>query len=143
MAVEMGRVAGVPIQAVATSVRTQREGQSRGHAVAAIKTPRHGIVFADSGRMIPTYTWDTAEALRIYQHLQGAPSFFHLIAEGPRGRPVSYLFTEEGRLVVQHLTAFGVLPRPETARLFRDAPSGADAAVERFRRQALQPRPSR
>ena len=51
---------------------------------------------------------------------------------GPDGRPVGYLYTEEGKMVLRQLTAYGEIPEGTLERLFRDTPSAGPRAVERY-----------
>ncbi|MBI4348288.1 MAG: hypothetical protein HY553_15715 [Elusimicrobia bacterium] len=134
MAEELGRRNGVPIQAMAVSVRVpDGDRRSSGHAVSAIKTREYGIVFVDWGQLTPTHTWDTREALRIYQALQGMPAIYHELTGGPNGEPVGKLFTEEGKLILRELTAYGETDPTALERIFREEPSSAPRALERYR----------
>ncbi|MEK7858796.1 MAG: hypothetical protein AAB320_06595 [Elusimicrobiota bacterium] len=135
MAEEMGRRAGVQIQASATTVKVADEqGRSSGHAVAAVKTQDHGIVFVDWGRLIPTYTFDTERAFRVYQALVGVPAMFHQITDpNQNGRHVGYMFTEEGKLYVNNLTFHGETAKPPLGKLFEDDPRGDEVAKQRYK----------
>lgn len=106
-----------------------------GHAVTAIQTPEYGIVFADWGRLTPTGTMDTKEALAVYQALQGVPSVYHQVADGRTGRHVGYLFTDEGKALVRRLTFHSDAGQAGLPALFADAPRGSDVAAARY--QAL------
>ena len=131
---ELGRRSGVPIQAAAITVKAEANGMAAGHAATQVKTKEYGIVWADWGTLIPTYTWDTERALRVYQSIVGIPALFHEITDaGRNGRHVGYLFTEEGKLYVDALTVHGGLPKTRTAPLFDDAPRGDAAASERYK----------
>lgn len=135
VAEELGRRWGVEIAATAPTVRVPNaQGTGSGHAVAALKTKEYGIVFVDWGRLTPTYTWDTREALRLYQALVGMPAFMHELTAGPDGEPAGTLFTEEGKMFLRELTAYGELPQPTLERIFNDAPQSAGRALERYRR---------
>lgn len=135
MAEELGRRNGIPIQASGITVRVPgANGSDAGHAVAAIKTREHGIVFADWGRLIPTYTYNTGRALRVYQALVGVPAINHQITDPNKGgKHVGYYFTEEGKLIVGALTFHGELETPETAKLFQDDPRGDRLGEQRFK----------
>jgi len=142
MAEELGRRNGIPIQASGITVRVPgANGSDAGHAVAAIKTKEHGIVFADWGRLIPTYTYNTGRALRVYQALVGVPAINHQITDPNKGgKHVGYYFTEEGKLIVGALTFHGELETPETAKLFQDDPRGDRLGEQRFK-DLLRKRP--
>jgi len=142
MAEELGRRYGIPIQASGVTVRVpQANGSDAGHAVAAIKTQEHGIVFVDWGRLIPTHTFNTGRALRVYQALVGVPAINHQITDPNQGgRHVGYLFTEEGKLYVRALTFHGELETPETAKLFQDDPRGDRLGEQRYK-DMLRARP--
>lgn len=134
LAEELGKQAGVPIQAMATTVSVpDKKGVSAGHAVAAIKTKEYGIVFVDWGQLTPTHTYDTRMALRIYQALQGVPEIMHAVTDGRDGRHVGYLFSEEGKIYVRNLTFHSELPQSGLPRLFDDDPRGHDTSIERYR----------
>lgn len=132
---ELARRAGVALEASGISVETSdAAGRQSGHAVAAIKTREYGIVFADWGRLTPTYTWDTKKALRLYQALSGEPALFHEVTDpGRDGRHVGYLFTEEGKLLVETLTFQGELDRSPAGTLLAEDPRGDLATVERYK----------
>ena len=121
--------AGVSLQATAVGVAVPGE-----HAVAAIRTPEYGIVFVDWGRLTPTHTMNTKEALAVYQALQGVPEVYHEITAGPEGHHVGYLFTPEGKAFVRRLSVHSDLDQTQVGALFNDVPSGPDAAAERYRR---------
>ena len=88
----------------------------------------------DWGRLIPTYTFDTQRAFRVYQALVGLPATFHQISDSQRnGRHVGYLFTEEGKLYVRQLTFHGELGRSPVAELFGDDPRGDQVAGQRYK----------
>jgi hypothetical protein len=131
----LGERAGVPIMASAVSVNVPG-----GHAVTAIRTPEYGIVFADWGRLTPTGTQDTKEALAVYQALQGMPDVYHEITSGPTGRPVGYLFSDEGKALVRRLTFHGDAGQAPLARMFEDVPRGSDVAAERYKALLRAPR---
>ncbi|MBI5202242.1 MAG: hypothetical protein HY925_11690 [Elusimicrobia bacterium] len=133
LAQELGKRDGVRIDAAAVSVRVPHGNGSSGHAVSAVKTGEYGIVFVDWGKLTPTYTWDTKEAMRIYQALQGVPAMYHEMSAGPDGKPVGYLFTEEGKLILRQMTAYGELPQGTLERMFRETPSSGPRAAERYR----------
>lgn len=132
---ELGRRNGVPIQATGVSMEvSDANGKQSGHAVAAVKTQEYGIVFVDWGRVTPTYTWDTEKALRLYQALGGQPAMFHQITDPSRdGRHVGYLFTEEGKLLVNNLTFHDEARKPPVGKLFQDEPRGDQVTVERYK----------
>lgn len=135
LAEELGRRNGIPIQASGVTVRVPTaNGSDAGHAAAAIKTAEHGIVFVDWGRLIPTHTFNTGRALRVYQALVGVPSINHQITDPNQGgRHVGYLFTEEGKLYIRALTFHGELETPETAKLFEDDPRGDRVGEQRYK----------
>ncbi|MFI5345924.1 MAG: hypothetical protein ACHQ51_06075 [Elusimicrobiota bacterium] len=134
LAQALGARAGVPIEASAVTVEVPNaNGVNAGHAVAAIRTKEYGIVFADWGKLTPTHTYDTAQALRVYQAVQGVPEVYHTVTGGPDGRAVGYLFTEEGKAMIRRLTFHGSVPQSAVASLFQDAPNGGDAAAARYR----------
>jgi hypothetical protein len=135
LAEELGRRSGIPIEATAITVKVPNaQGIAEGHAVAAVKTLDHGIVFVDWGRLIPTYTFDTERAFRVYQALVGVPALFHEITDPNRnGRHVGYLFTEEGKLYVNNLTFHGELPKSELGKLFEDDPRGDAVTTQRYK----------
>ncbi len=134
LAADMARAANIPLEASAMTVQVPGAGKpSEGHAVAAIKTQQYGIVFVDWGRLTPTYTWDTKQALAIYQGLQGVPSLFHEVTAGTDGSHVGYLFTEDGKKIVRGMSALGDLPASDLQRLFDDDPRGGPMTIERFR----------
>jgi hypothetical protein len=139
LAVEMGRQAGVPIQAVATGVEVpDSNGGQGGHFVAALKTQPYGIVFVDWGKLTPTYTFDTHRAMEIFQALQGIPDVAHYIADSS-GHFVGYLFSDDGKVIVENLTYHSELPSPPLSGVFGDAPDGASVTIERYKR-ALETR---
>lgn len=142
MAIELGRLNGIPIEATGVTMNTSDlNGKQAGHAVAAVKTQEYGIVFVDWGRVTPTYTWNTEKALRLYQALGGQPALFHQITDPTRdGRHVAYLFTEEGKLLVNNLTFHGEAAKPAVGRLFEDEPRGDQVTVERYK-QLLRNKP--
>jgi len=131
----LGERAGVPVMASAVSVDVPG-----GHAITAIRTAEYGIVFADWGRLTPTGTHDTKEALAVYQALQGMPAVYHEITDGPSGRPVGYLFSDEGKAMVRRLTFHGDANQGSLPRLFEDAPRGSDVAAERYKSLLRIPR---
>lgn len=133
---ELGRANGLQIEARAVNLRTaDAQGRSSGHAAALVKTPEYGLVFVDWGRLTPTYTWNTEKALRAYQALSGQPALYHRITDASRdGRHVAYLFTEEGKLLVNNLTFHGELERSPSAVMFADEPSADAATVERYKK---------
>ncbi len=108
-------------------------GQQAGHAIAAVKTQPYGIVFVDWGKLTPTYTFDTKQAFRIYDALQGIPSVFHTVTAGSDGHPVGYLFTDEGKAIVNNLTFNDEVAKPPLEHLFNDDPRGAPLTVDRFK----------
>lgn len=128
LARELGARARVPL--VASAVTVSVPG---GHAVTAIQTPEYGIVFADWGRLTPTGTLDTLEALAVYQALQGHPSVYHQITDGRTGRHVGYLFSDEGKAMVRRLTYHSGAGQAALPKLFEDAPRGSDVAAERYK----------
>ncbi len=132
---ELGRRNGVRIEAAGVTMKSSSlNGKQSGHAVAAVKTSEYGIVFVDWGRITPTYTWNTEEALRLYQALGGQPAIFHQITDPSRdGRHVGYLFTEEGKLLINNLTFHSEAAKPMLGRMFEDAPSGDQVTIERYK----------
>ena len=134
LAVDLARQAGIPLEAAAIGVQVPGPtGNREGHGVAALKTQPYGIVFVDWGRLTPTYTWDTKQALAIYQGLQGVPTVYHDMTGGPNGRHIGYLFTEDGRKLVRGMTVLGDLPPTDLQRVFDDDPRGGPMTVDRFR----------
>jgi hypothetical protein len=125
---------GLPLSATAVDVRVTGTGDiSAGHAVTAVRTAEHGIVFVDWGQLTPTGTHDVKEALAIFQGLQGIPSLGHNITDGVTGRHVGRIMTEEGRLLSCEVTYSALTGQDELGRLFRDACSGSTHAGRRFR----------
>ncbi|OGS01219.1 MAG: hypothetical protein A2V88_02915 [Elusimicrobia bacterium RBG_16_66_12] len=139
-AIELGRLNGVPIEAAGVTMNvSDSKGKQSGHAVAVVKTREYGIVFVDWGRVTPTYTWNTEKALRLYQALGGQPALYHQITDPTRdGRHVGYLFTEEGKLLVNNLTFHGEAATPAVGELFADDPRGDQVTVERYKRVLRQ-----
>lgn len=128
LARDLGARARVPLVASAVTV-----GVPGGHAVTAIRTPEYGIVFADWGRLTPTRTLDTSEAMAVYQALQGMPAVYHQITDGRTGRHVGYLFSDEGKALVRRLTYHSDAGQADLPRLFEDAPRGSDVAAARYK----------
>ena len=92
--------------------------------------------------LTPTYTFDTEQAFRVYDALQGIPSVFHTVTAGSDGHPVGYLFTDEGKAIVNNLTFHDEVAKPALERLFNDDPRGAPLTVARSKdlaRGKLQP----
>lgn len=135
LAEELGARNGIPVRATGVTVESAAaNGGPSGHAVAAIRTRDTGIVFVDWGKVVPTYTFDTERALRVYQALVGTPAVYHEITDPKKnGRHVGYLFTEEGKLMVNALTFHGELSSGPLPELFKDEPRGDDVANARYK----------
>jgi hypothetical protein len=135
LAADLAREAKIPIEAAGIAgVQVPGDNGSRGgHAVAAIKTQPYGIVFVDWGRLTPTYTWDTKQALQIYQGLVGVPSVYHEMTSGTDGRHVGYLFTEDGKKIIRSMTALGDFSPTALQKLFDDDPRSGPVTVDRYK----------
>lgn len=130
LAEALGRQNGIQVQAAAVSVNVPG-GE---HAVALVKTGAYGIVIVDWGQLTPTYTFNTRDALRIYQALQGVPEMYHEITDASQnGRHVGYLFTDEGKLMVKKLTYEAEFTRGKMNEMFDDDPRGEQVTVERYK----------
>jgi hypothetical protein len=136
LAKDLGAQAGLQVAASAVTVDVpDKAGARGGHAVAAVKfaNTEYGIVFVDWGKITPTYTYNTELALRAYQASQGIPALYHTITGGRDGRHVGYLFTDEGKAFMRHVTVFGEVPEKAIPRIFNDEPRGDDVSTHRFK----------
>jgi hypothetical protein len=134
LAVEMGRRAGVQIEAAASSVEVpSATGEQETHFVALVKTRPYGIVFLDWGQLTPTYEFDTRKALAIFQGLQGIPQVAHYIAD-TAGHFGGYLFSDDGKVMIENMSYHSELPSSEVHQLFRDDPESASIVEGRAKK---------
>lgn len=142
VAAEMSRQSGVPLQAWASSVDVPSDnGTQDHHFVTMLKTVKYGIVFLDWGQLTPTYEFSTKRALAIFQGLQGIPSIAHYIADN-RGHFGGYLFSDDGKILVENLTYHAQLPGSEVDQVLRaDTDPQGSHVVEGRAKKWLQDTP--
>jgi hypothetical protein len=142
VAAEMSRQSGIPVQAWASSVDVPSDnGTQDHHFVTMLKTAKYGIVFLDWGQLTPTYEFSTKRALAIFQGLQGIPSIAHYIADN-RGHFGGYLFSDDGKVLVENLTYHAQLPGSEVDQVLRaDSDPNVAGVVEGRAKKWLQNQP--
>lgn len=123
LAEELGRQAGIPIHAWAAQVSvTDNNGAAAQHYVALIKTPSYGFVIDDWGQLTPTFSYKPERALDIYQAVQGVPELSHFIADS-KGHFVDYLFSTDGKVIIEKATFHAEHPGSPLNAIFRDNPN--------------------